>query len=83
MDLMKVEGLSDLINAETEAQRAQSLNHYLGSASEVLEGWRKTLIQCLAHAEAYIDFEEHEVSIVLQFLLKKNRKMLVQMYMIK
>lgn len=55
-----MEGLSDLINAETEGQRIQSMHHYLGTASDVLERWRTNLIQCLAHAEAYIDFEEHE-----------------------
>ncbi len=59
----KVEGLSDLINAETEAQRVQSMHHYLGTASQVLEKWRHDLISCLAHAEAYIDFEEHEVNL--------------------
>ena len=58
-----MEGLSDLINAETEAQRVQSMHHYLGTASQVLEKWRHDLIQCLAHAEAYIDFEEHEVDL--------------------
>jgi Predicted GTPase len=57
----KVEGLSDLINAETEEQRIQSLHHYQGDASKILEKWRADLIQCLAHAEAFIDFEEHEV----------------------
>lgn len=55
--------MSDLINAETEAQRVQSMHHYLGTASQVLEKWRHDLIQCLAHAEAYIDFEEHEVGL--------------------
>ncbi len=60
----QVEGLSDLINAETEAQRVQSMHHYLGTASQVLEKWRHDLISCLAHAEAYIDFEEHEVRLV-------------------
>jgi len=41
------------------------MHHYLGTASQVLERWRTDLIQCLAHAEAYIDFEEHEVIFVI------------------
>lgn len=56
-----MEGLSDLLNAETEEQRVQSMHHYQGDASAILEKWRTELIQCLAHAEAFIDFEEHEV----------------------
>jgi tRNA U34 5-carboxymethylaminomethyl modifying GTPase MnmE/TrmE len=57
------------------------MHHYKGDASQILEKWRAEIIQILAHAEAYIDFEEHEVSkCFISFIL---RKMCNQMYSIK
>ncbi|KAF0719717.1 Aste57867_839 [Aphanomyces stellatus] len=60
MDLMQVEGLADLLNAETEGQRKQALHQMSGTVGKVYEDWRRTIIQCLAHAEALIDFGEDE-----------------------
>ncbi|OQR81370.1 tRNA modification GTPase TrmE [Thraustotheca clavata] len=60
MDLMQVEGLADLLNAETEAQRKQALHQISGSVGQVYEEWRMTLIRCMAHAEAMIDFGDDE-----------------------
>jgi tRNA modification GTPase len=57
---LETEGLADLLNAETEEQRVQSLHQYCGESSKILEKWRTDLIRCLAFAEAYIDFEEDE-----------------------
>ena len=36
------------------------MHHYQGDATAILDRWRESIIRCLAHAEAYIDFEEHE-----------------------
>lgn len=58
MDLTEVEGLADLIHAETEAQRKQALLQAHGSLSKVYNRWRDLLIRCVAHIEAYIDFDE-------------------------
>ena len=60
LDLTEVEGLGDLIHAETEAQRVQALSQMEGSLSCVYKKWSKSLMQCLAHVEAYIDFSEDE-----------------------
>ncbi|GLD98667.1 hypothetical protein PINS_up007384 [Pythium insidiosum] len=43
LDLMQVEGLADLLSAETEAQRAQALRQLSGDVGEVYEQWRDEL----------------------------------------
>ncbi|XP_013113814.2 tRNA modification GTPase GTPBP3, mitochondrial [Stomoxys calcitrans] len=60
LDLTEVEGLADLIHAETEAQRKQALLQSTGSLSRIYDAWRRRLIRCAAHLEAYIDFAEDE-----------------------
>jgi tRNA U34 5-carboxymethylaminomethyl modifying GTPase MnmE/TrmE len=60
MDLIEVEGLADLINAETEMQKRQALSQMEGKVSKVYEKWRQSVIKCLANVEAYIDFSEEE-----------------------
>src|SRR6202012_5497717 len=56
LDLTAVEGLADLIFAETEARRAQALRQYAGALGQRAEGWRTRLIEALALVEARIDF---------------------------
>jgi len=58
MDLSRVEGLADLIDAETEAQRRQALRQLDGALGGLVEGWRETLLQALALAEAALDFSD-------------------------
>ena len=58
MDLTEVEGLSDLINADTEEQRKQALRQMGGAQREQYDEWRKTLLKSLAYTEALIDFGE-------------------------
>ncbi|EGD81835.1 hypothetical protein PTSG_02550 [Salpingoeca rosetta] len=60
MDLTQVEGLSDLITAETEQQRKQALSYMTGKASKVYQTWKSTLLRAVAQIEAYIDFSEEE-----------------------
>ncbi|MEQ8266141.1 MAG: tRNA uridine-5-carboxymethylaminomethyl(34) synthesis GTPase MnmE [Parvibaculum sp.] len=61
LDLTEIEGLADLIDAETEAQRAQALRQMEGALGRLYEGWRARLMRALAHAEAEIDFPDEEV----------------------
>jgi tRNA modification GTPase len=61
LDLAEIEGLSDLIAAETEAQRKQALRQLSGGISEIYENWRAALLRLLAHAEAAIDFPEEDL----------------------
>ena len=63
IDLPEVEGLADLIDAETEAQRRQALLQAGGVLSTLYEGWRAQLIEIAALTEAAIDFsDEGDVS---------------------
>ncbi|MEP7174407.1 MAG: tRNA uridine-5-carboxymethylaminomethyl(34) synthesis GTPase MnmE [Aestuariivirga sp.] len=60
MDLVEAEGLADLLQARTEAQRRMAMHHMLGHASSQYEDWRTELISLLAHLEAAIDFVEED-----------------------
>src|SRR5262249_11351552 len=51
LDLAQAEGLADLIEAETEAQRHQALAQMRGALSELYEGWRGELIRVSALVE--------------------------------
>src|SRR5262252_3489764 len=63
LDLTRVEGLADLIGAETEAQRRQAFRQLKGLLGERAERWRERLIEALALVEALIDFpDESDVS---------------------
>ncbi|MGH1355151.1 MAG: tRNA uridine-5-carboxymethylaminomethyl(34) synthesis GTPase MnmE [Thalassovita sp.] len=61
LDLAQVEGLSDLIEAETEAQRRQALRVLSGDLGDRAEEWRRDLIRAAALLEATIDFADEEV----------------------
>jgi tRNA modification GTPase len=61
LDLSEVEGLADLIAAETEAQRRQALRQMTGALSDLSESWRGRLVQTLAHLEADIDFPDEDL----------------------
>src|ERR1700731_4929876 len=58
LDLTRVEGLADLIGAETEAQRRQAFRQLKGLLGERAERWRAKLIKALALVEAVIDFPD-------------------------
>ncbi|CAL1541393.1 unnamed protein product [Lymnaea stagnalis] len=60
LDLTEVEGLGDLIHAETEVQRRQALRQMGGELGQIYSQWRTRLIKCLANTEAFIDFHEEE-----------------------
>jgi tRNA modification GTPase len=62
LDLTRVEGLADLIGAETEAQRRQALRQLTGLLGDHAERWRAQLIEALALVEALIDFPDEGVS---------------------
>jgi tRNA modification GTPase len=58
LDLTALEGLGDLIAAETEAQRRQALRQMQGALGRRYEDWRERLVHALAHLEAAIDFPD-------------------------
>jgi tRNA modification GTPase len=58
LDLTAVEGLGDLIAAETTAQRRQAFRQLKGLIGDRAEAWRQRLIKALALVEARIDFSD-------------------------
>ncbi|KAG5518632.1 hypothetical protein PMAC_002601 [Pneumocystis sp. 'macacae'] len=60
LDLTQVEGVYDIINAETEEQRKLAIRQIDGSLTRVYEGWREELIDYRCHLEAIIDFAEDD-----------------------
>eukprot|EP00903_Cladosiphon_okamuranus_P002410 g2408.t1 len=60
MDLTEVEGLADLIAAETESQRRQALRQMGGALGSLYDAWRKRLIHMRAMIEADFDFADEE-----------------------
>jgi tRNA modification GTPase len=61
LDLTAVEGLADLVFAETEAQRAQAMRQFSGALGGRADAWRTRLIEALALIEARIDFSDQDV----------------------
>ena len=63
LDLAQVEGLADLIDAETEAQRRQALRVFSGALGQRIDVWRRDLVRAAALIEATIDFADEEVPV--------------------
>ena len=76
MDLTQVEGLADLINAETEAQRRQALRQADGALGDLYDSWRERLIRARALIEAELDFpdEEEFSSFIKEKLARRGEK---------
>ena len=61
IDLMKAEGISDLISSETEIQRKQAIKTMEGKSSKLYESLRNVLIKVLSKIEAKIDFPDEDL----------------------
>jgi tRNA modification GTPase len=66
MDLTAAEGLADLVEAETAAQRRQALRQMRGGLARLYDGWRSRLVGALAHVEAIIDFADEDIPLDLK-----------------
>ncbi len=60
IDLSEVEGLADLVEAETEAQRRQAQNIAGGALRRECDAIRETLLEAMAAVETQIDFTDVE-----------------------
>jgi tRNA modification GTPase len=58
LDLIEAQGLGDLIEAETENQRALAYTRMEGGLTRQVEGWREHLLDLRAELEAQIDFSD-------------------------
>ena len=61
MDISQVEGLLDLINAETKEQKKQSLRILSGQVGQKSKQWRTKILKSLSLAEIMIDFSDEDV----------------------
>lgn len=61
LDLAQIEGLADLLEAETEAQRKQALRVFSGALGVRADEWRSKAIRAAALLEATIDFADEDV----------------------
>ncbi|MGL9757674.1 MAG: tRNA uridine-5-carboxymethylaminomethyl(34) synthesis GTPase MnmE [Wolbachia sp.] len=57
-DLTQVEGIADLIDAETKMQAKQAIKQISGELERLYRNWRQRLITIQSKIEAYIDFPE-------------------------
>ncbi len=61
LDLSQIEGLADLVAAETAAQRRQALAQAEGALARHLADWRGRLIKASALIEAHLDFADEDI----------------------
>lgn len=61
MDLAAIEGLGDLLIAETEAQRKLALQSVSGEIAKRADAWRALLIEAGALVEVSVDFADEDV----------------------
>ena len=61
MDLTEAEGIADLVDAETAAQRRQALRQMDGELGRLYHGWAERLANDLAYIEAEIDFADEDI----------------------
>jgi tRNA modification GTPase len=60
LDLTAIEGLGDLLAAETEHQRRQALSRLEGNLSQSVISWRSDLLAARAEIEAHLDFSDED-----------------------
>lgn len=63
LDLAQIEGLADLIDAETEQQRIQAQRVFSGELGNLARIWREKLIRAAALIEVTIDFADEDVPV--------------------
>ena len=58
LDLLEIEGLGDLLQAETENQRRQAIARFEGGLTQSVDQWRDQLLDLRAEIEARLDFSD-------------------------
>ena len=77
MTLSEVEGLADLIDADTESQRRQASRQISGLLHDAAQSWRLSLIALNAELAAAIDFADEELpASILQKLNLQSKQLL-------
>lgn len=78
MDLTAAEGLADLVDAETSAQRDQALRQMQGALGDLYEDWRVRLLRASAYLETTIDFAEEDIPSGLEADVRSQVNVLMQ-----
>ncbi|CEP60823.1 Mss1p LALA0_S02e00430g [Lachancea lanzarotensis] len=82
MDLTEVEGVADLIDAETETQRRSAVSGMTGKNKEVFERWRSQIVSNVAQLTAIIDFgddaEINDVDNILRSCAQEMRSLKIE-----
>ena len=72
INLLKAEGIGDLIASETEIQRKQAIKIMSGKNSDKFNSWREILLKTLSNLEAKIDFPEEDLPIDILKNIQKD-----------
>ncbi|SCU95013.1 LADA_0G12882g1_1 [Lachancea dasiensis] len=76
MDLTQVEGVGELIDAETETQRRSAVSSMTGQNKQIFERWRATIVSNIAQLTAIIDFgDDAEIEDIDQILRAASLQM--------
>lgn len=60
IDLIEAEGIMDLINSKSEAEKKLALNQIGGKVSDLIKNLRQKILELLAAIEVKIDYPEYE-----------------------
>ncbi len=63
LDLTQVEGLADLVDAETDLQRRQAQAVMTGELSNRVQAWRRNLVDAASLLTATLDFADEDVPV--------------------
>ncbi len=63
LDLTQVEGLGQLLVAETEEQRRQAMRVFDRGIGKLVDNWRKSLIKAASTLEVAIDFSDEDIDL--------------------
>lgn len=79
MDLTEAEAIADLIDAETQIQKAQALSQMSGVLCVLYSSWTNELKNMLAHMEAEIEFPDEDLpEDILQTMRPRVEKLIVE-----
>jgi tRNA modification GTPase len=78
LDLTAVEGIGDLVEAETAAQRRQALRQMSGGFASTAADWAGRLLRSLAHLEAAVDFPDEDLPVGLLDTLGDETRLLAE-----
>tara|TARA_B100001996_G_scaffold181136_1_gene138309 strand:+ start:328 stop:1659 length:1332 start_codon:yes stop_codon:yes gene_type:complete len=74
INLLRAEGIGDLIKSETEIQRKQAIKIMSGANISKFDDWREKLVKILSNIEAKIDFPEEDLPLEILKNLKIDAK---------